>query len=107
MNDPKWYCLDMYTGHAMLCDDEQDAVEYAAWVNKVQPNPHRAVQLVDAAELEAANKRIAELEALFEPLAWATGRFTCHPADAKVVVDGAIQILDELYARVNLPKEGE
>lgn len=63
MTDARWYCLDSM-GNALICSSKEDAEREAAeWeVVDSSTGPHRAVQLVDAAELEAANARIAELK---------------------------------------------
>jgi hypothetical protein len=67
MNEPRWYCVSN-AGFAQLCVDKQNALDLAFGSDAMfsMSRPHRAVQLVDAAELEAAQKRIAELEAELE-----------------------------------------
>ncbi len=64
MTEARWYCVDSM-GHALICSSKEDAEREAdEWdAFDATTGPHRAVQLVDAAELEAANARIAELEA--------------------------------------------
>ncbi|MFM2053918.1 MAG: hypothetical protein RL456_1955 [Pseudomonadota bacterium] len=51
---PRWYVLDA-GGRARLCADDVDATEAAAECDKAWPSaaPHRAVQLVEVAELDA------------------------------------------------------
>jgi hypothetical protein len=67
MNEPRWYVIGKY-GEAYPCASKQNAEWRRSISDEEYPSsaPHRAVQLVDAAELEAAQKRIAELEAELE-----------------------------------------
>jgi hypothetical protein len=58
-----WYVVDK-DGESTLCVDKDDAELSARVANRAFPGyaPHRAVQLVDAAEVDALKTRIAELE---------------------------------------------
>lgn len=82
-SDEKWYCLSQ-DGVATLCTDHDDAEANAKVSNRVSPMyaPHRAVQLVDAAEIDALKARIAELEAQNAELRNATLE------EAAVICDG-------------------
>ena len=53
--EARWYCVSR-EGLATLCKDEADAHETVAGADKSWPRggPHNAVQLVDAAAVEAA-----------------------------------------------------
>jgi hypothetical protein len=62
MTEARWYCVDSIGG-AEICPDQKTAEGLARIYDYEFPgSTHKAVQLVDAAELEAANARIAELE---------------------------------------------
>lgn len=62
-----WYSVDK-NGAARLCKGKDDAEEVTMVSNRFLPMdaPHRAVQLVDAQEIDALKARIAELEAEME-----------------------------------------
>jgi len=63
MNDPRWYCVNSF-GVALLCCDKEGAEIEAEHMDRVDSKhaPHRAVQLVDAAEAERLQKRVNDLE---------------------------------------------
>ena len=65
----KWYCVNNY-GLAQLCRDRQNALDLAFGSDAMYPSsaPHRAVQLVDAADLEQAQDRAGQLEMALESL---------------------------------------
>lgn len=65
MNIPRWYVINK-NGQVYLAGSRIVAAEHVVLFDASYPKsaPHRAAQLVDAAELEAAQKRIAELELL-------------------------------------------
>ena len=52
MTEPRWYCVNRI-GVAALCLNEKDAKYAARHADDVYPQhaPHRAVQLIDAAEV--------------------------------------------------------
>lgn len=54
MNTPRWYMIDK-DGMATLCTDREDAEKEAKDANMAWPHtaPHRAVQLVEVADVEA------------------------------------------------------
>ena len=60
----RWYCVNR-EGMATLCADEADARENVADNDKIWPRhaPHRAVQLVDAAELATLRAEVQALRA--------------------------------------------
>jgi hypothetical protein len=66
-SEANWYCVSQ-DGVATLFVDKDDAEANAKVANRLFPGyaPYRAVQLVDAAELDALKARIAELEAELE-----------------------------------------
>ena len=63
---PRWYCVAK-NGATTLCDNKEDAEEEAKAGDAVWPQlaPHRAVQLVEAAEVERLQ---AEIDALRKQL---------------------------------------
>jgi hypothetical protein len=63
----RWYCVSR-EGLATLCKDEADARATARGSDQAwrTAGPHRAVQLVDAAEVERLRARVLELEAVHE-----------------------------------------
>tara|TARA_R110000868_G_scaffold127605_2_gene335400 strand:+ start:976 stop:1290 length:315 start_codon:yes stop_codon:yes gene_type:complete len=63
MNEPRWYVVNA-AGNMHACVDEEGARQKVILfdAHNSEFGPHRAVQLVDAAELEQAHKRIVELE---------------------------------------------
>lgn len=62
MNEPRWYCVSN-NGSAELCFSQSDAEKVAEDNDAEFPirSPHRAVQLVDAAEIERLEAEIAIL----------------------------------------------
>ena len=52
--EPRWYCFAK-DGRATLCIDKEDAEHWKEYLDKSFPQwaPHRAVQLIDAAEVDA------------------------------------------------------
>jgi hypothetical protein len=92
-SDAKWYCVDK-DGEATLCVDKHDAEVSARLGNRAFPGyaPHRAVQLVDAQEIDVLKARIAELEAELEAVG-AGGVQPMRrsaPAPVEPVITGAI-----------------
>lgn len=67
MNGRIWYCVNKI-GIATACNDEQDALETAAEAEKDWPHraPHRAMRLVDAAEMDELRAENAGLRAELE-----------------------------------------
>jgi hypothetical protein len=63
----RWYCVSR-DGLATLCKDEADARATARGSDQAwrTAGPHRAVQLVDAAEVQRLRARVLELEAVHE-----------------------------------------
>ena len=62
MTEARWYCVHTKYGFAEWCENKDEAEIRAAECNvELSTDIFRAVQLVDAAELEKAQKRIAEL----------------------------------------------
>jgi len=63
----RWYCVRQ-DGLATWCKDERDAIATAEQCAVSWPShgPYRAVQLVDAAEIERLRARVLELEAVHE-----------------------------------------
>lgn len=62
MTEPRWYCVST-DGNAFMCEDK----DHADRMSKVSDEcfkrhaPHRAVQLVDAAELEKLKAELDEI----------------------------------------------
>jgi hypothetical protein len=65
----RWYCVSRQ-GMATLCLSEEEARQLAEESNVDFPrcSPHRAVRLIDAAEVEALRAEVAELDALRDTL---------------------------------------
>jgi hypothetical protein len=63
MQDARWYCLSR-DGLATLCAHAEDAAAEADRLDRMCPNkaPHRAVQLVDVAQMNAQAKSAALAE---------------------------------------------
>ena len=87
----RWYVIDR-SGIATLCDDKADAEEIANYCNEhfMCSAPHRAVRLVDAAEVEAAvaaltadrdheKRRRQDAEEDAQAFRWLAGRSVCVP----------------------------
>ncbi len=76
MNTPNWYRVNKL-GMATLCSDKDDAEKEAADAQMAWPHmgPHRAVQLVEVADVEAmraalAKPQTAPQQEAQEPVGW-------------------------------------
>ena len=66
--EPRWYCFAK-DGRATLCIDKEDAEHWKEYLDKSFPQwaPHRAVQLIDASEVERLKAEIDALKTSQKP----------------------------------------
>ena len=101
MTTPRWYMVNEM-GMATLCSDKDGAEKEAADAQMAWPHmgPHRAVQLVEAADVEAmrAGYDAARLEIESLRAALATPQ-PAPPAQGDALSDDAVRVpLDKLHA---------
>jgi hypothetical protein len=62
VTEPRWYCVSKY-GMATLCRDDKDAKRSGKRFDLLYPQhaPHRAMQLIDAAEVARLRAEVERL----------------------------------------------